>query len=163
MRKITTLIIMTTMIFTLGGCQKNTEEEISTANGSSIENNENAFDVKIIATNNPTTPDGMPINLTSQFTGESDRDLQYHWILEKSKEYDDFEGFVVPENDLQNEIINSGEPVKLDLFAEVMWVEGTVTEFKVKLQVEEKDSSTVIATDEITIENNAGIYKIKEG
>lgn len=147
------------MIFALGGCQSNTEEEINAANRSSIENNK----VGIIATNDPTTPDGMPITLTSQFSGESNGDLQYHWILEKSKEHDDVEGFVIPESDSQNEIINSGEPVKLDLFAEVMWVEGTVTEFKVKLQVEEKDSSTIIATDEITIENNAGIYKIKEG
>ena len=81
--------------------------------------------------------------------------------MENSEQYEDFEGFVAPESGPLKEVVNSGEPVELGLFAEISWVEGTVIEFKVKLQVEEKDSSNIIAIDEITIENREGIYKIQ--
>lgn len=60
------------------------------------------------------------------------------------------------------EIINSGEPVELGLFKEVSWVEGTVIECKVELQIEDKETSKIIATNEIIIENNQGTYSIKQ-
>lgn len=63
---------------------------------------------------------------------------------------------------MQKEIINSGESVELGLFAEVSWIEGTVIEFKVILQVEDKETSNIIATDEIIIENHSGFYSIRD-
>lgn len=161
MKKIVTLIIISTMIFTLVGCQSKSEGKETVSNEVSIKNNENTLNVKIIANGDSTTFSGMPINLTSKLTGEYDKDIQYHWILENNGHDKQFEGFVAPESGPLKEIVNSGEPVELGLFAEVSWVEGTVIEFKVKLQVEEKDSSNIITTDEITIENREGIYKIK--
>ena len=101
----------------------------------------------------------MPITLKPKAIGEYDKEIQYHWIL---KSDDDVEGFIVPEKGPQKEIINSGEPVELGLFAEVSWVEGTVIEFKVELQIEDKETSKIIATNEITIENNQGTYSIKQ-
>ena len=169
MRKITAVIIMSTLIFTLAGCKSKTGDINNASNNASIENsdtlneeNENTLNVDIIADADPSSLSGMPIKLTAKVTGEYDKDIQYHWILENSELYEEFEGFMAPESGSLKEIINSGEPVELGLFAHVSWVEGTVIEFKVKLQVEEKDSSNIIATDEITIVNSAGIYKIKE-
>ena len=45
---------------------------------------------------------------------------------------------------MQKEIINSGESVALGLFAEVSWIAGTVIEFKVILQVEDKETSNIL-------------------
>lgn len=157
MRKIISCLIICIISVGLIGCSicdKNTDNSLT-------QNNDNSLKVNIIAQGDSTSLSGMPINLSSELTGEYNKDIQYHWILEKSEQYEDFEGFVAPESGPLKEIVNLGEPVELDLFAEVSWREGAVIEFKVKLQVEEKDSSNIIATDEITIENREGIYKIK--
>lgn len=91
--------------------------------------------------------------------GDTDNELQYRWILENNQE---FEGFYIPENGPQKEIINSGEAVKFVVSAEVSYIDGAYSEFVVKLQVEEKDSSKVLAADEIIVENHAGYYKLQE-
>lgn len=161
MKKVMRIMLMSTIIFTLVGCKSHSENKKSISDNVLIENNEETLNVKITAKEDLTTGDGMPIKLNSKLTGEHNKDIKYHWILETSKEYEKFEGFVAEGKGALKEIINSGEEVELGLFADVSWVEGTVVEFKVKLQVEEKELSKIIATDEITIENSAGHYKIK--
>ena len=161
MKKVITIILMSTMLFTLAGCKNNSEDKKSVSENISIKDNENTLNVEILAKEDSTTGNGMPINLSSKLTGEYDKEIQYHWTLENHEKYEDIEGFSIPENGQLKEIINSGEPVELGLFAMVSWIEGALIEFKVKLQVEDKDSNKIIATDEITIENSEGSYKIK--
>lgn len=156
MRKIICLFVLWIVSASLSGCIKDNKY----VDNALIENNNN-LKVSIIANSKPDSFSGIPINLSSKLTGEFNKDIQYHWILENSEQSHDFEGFVTPESGPLKEIINLGEPVELGLFAEVSWIEGTVIEFKVKLQVEEKDSSNIITTDEIIIENREGIYRIK--
>ena len=165
MRKIIATVIISALTFALVGCQGKTENKDNVSKEISIESddilneeNENTLNVEIIANGDSTSFSGMPINLTAKVTGEHNKDLQYHWILENDS---DFEGFVVSTGGPQKEVVNLGDSVELGLFAEVSWVEGAVMEFNVKLQVEEKETSKIIATDEITIENHEGIYKIK--
>ena len=156
MKKVVGLIILSILVIGLVGCDIKREENIS--NDIKAQDN-NEISVEIIATSASDSFDGMPITLKSKLKGSYDKGLQYHWIL---KNDNDFEGFIIPEKGPQKEIINSGEEVELGLFAEVSWVEGTVIEFKVVLQVEDKETSNIMATDEIIIENHAGIYRIKK-
>ena len=149
MKKDIRAIVLSILLISLVGCQIKTEDNT----------HKDSLSVEIIATNDDSNSfNGMPITLTPKIKGEYDKELQYHWII---KNDNDIEGFILPEKNLQKEIINSGEPVKLGLFALVNWVEGTVIEFKVNLQVEDKETSEIIATNEITIKNNQGIYTIK--
>ena len=149
MKKVIWSIILTILLIGLVGCQIKTEDNT----------HKDSLSVEIIATNDANSYNGMPITLKPKAIGEYDKEIQYHWIL---KSDDDVEGFIVPEKGPQKEIINSGEPVELGLFKEVSWVEGTVIEFKVELQIEDKETSKIIATNEITIENNQGTYSIKQ-
>lgn len=165
MRKIIATVIISALSFALVGCQGKTENKDNVSKEISIESddilneeNENTLNVEIIANGDSTSFSGMPINLIAKVTGEHNKDIQYHWILENDS---DFEGFVVSTGGPQKEVVNLGDAVELALFAEVSWVEGAIMEFNVKLQVEEKETSKVIATDEITVENHGGIYKIK--
>lgn len=149
MKKVIRSIILSILLIGLVGCQIKTEDNT----------HKDSLSVEIIATNDDSNSfDGMPITLTPKIKGDYDKELQYHWILEND---DEVEGFVVSEKGPQKEIINVGQPVELGLFAMVEWVEGTVIEFKVKLQVEDKETSEIIANNEITIENNQGTYSIK--
>ena len=156
MKKVIVLIILSILMIGLIGCKVKTEDNIS--KDIPIEDKD-SLNVEIIATNDTNSYKGMPITLKPKIIGEHVKELQYHWILESDN---DFEGFSLPEKGPQKEIINSGEPVEIELFAEVSWVQGTVIEFKVKLQVEDKETSDIIATNEITIKNNQGIYSIKQ-
>lgn len=119
---------------------------------------EKTFSVEIISDKDSFSSSYQPIKFTPIVEGDGNKQLQYHWIIESK---DDIEGFIIPENGPQKEIINSGEPVEFGIFAMVQWVEGAYGEFKVKLQVEEKGTTTIVASDEITIENHEGFYKIK--
>ncbi|WP_294188365.1 hypothetical protein [uncultured Clostridium sp.] len=156
MKKVIELIILSILVIGLVGCDIKREENI--ANDIKVEDNNNNS-VEILANSDSDSFDGMPITLKSKLKGSYNKDLQYHWIL---KNDDDIEGFILPEKGPQKEIINSGESVELGLFAEVSWIEGTVIEFKVILQVEDKETSNIIATDEIIIENHSGFYSIKD-
>ena len=149
MKKVIWSIILSILLIGLVGFQIKTEDNT----------HKDSLSVEIISTNDANSYKGMPITLKSKLKGSYDKGLQYHWIL---KNDNDFEGFIVPEKGPQKEIINSGELVELGLFAEVSWVEGTVIEFKVELQIEDKETSKIIATNEIIIENNQGTYSIKQ-
>lgn len=148
MKKVIQSIILSTLLIGLGGCQIKTEDNT----------HKDSLSVEILATNDSDSFYGMPITLTPKVKGEYNKELEYHWILEND---DDFEGFIVPDKGPQKEIINLGEPVELGLFAKVEWVEGTIKEFKVKLQVEYKETSDIIATNEIIVVNKEGVYSIK--
>lgn len=150
MKKVIRSIILSILLIGLVGCQIKTEDNT----------HKDSLSVEIIATNDTSNSfDGMPITLTPKIKGDYDKELQYHWILESD---DDVEGFAVSGKGPQKEIINVSQPVELWLFAMVEWVEGTVIEFKVKLQVEDKETSDIIANNEITIENNQGTYSIEQ-
>lgn len=99
------------------------------------------------------------MTFTPILKGETDKDIQYHWIMENDV---DFEGFTTLENGPTKDIINSGEPVGLGIYAQVSYVEGAVMEFKIILQVEEKGTSNILAKDEFIIENREGEYRIKK-
>lgn len=164
MKKVIGLIILSTLMFVLVGCQSRTKDTVSKdisieSNDTSGEDNKAALTVEIIANNDSNSYKGLPIILKSKIEGKSEKVLQYHWILENNT---DFEGFVISEKGPQKEIVNSGEPVELGVFAEVNYIEGALNKFKVKLQVEDKETSDIIATDEIIIENKVGYYSIKQ-
>lgn len=164
MKKVIGLIILSTLMFVLVGCQSRTEDTVSKdisieSNDTSGEDNKGTLTVEIIANNNSNSYKGLPIIFKSKIEGEYDKVLQYHWIVENNT---DFEGFVISGKGPQKEIINSGESVELGVFAEVHYIEGALNKFKVKLQVEDKETSDIIATDEIVIENKGGSYNIKQ-
>ena len=156
MKKVILSIILTVLTVSIVGCQGKTEDKISQNIQVKEKNN---LSVEIIATNDSNSYEGLPIIFTPKVNGEYDKELQYHWILENEHT---FQGLVTQNKGLQNEIINSGEPVELELYADVSWVEGTVEEYKVKLQIEDKETLDIIATDEIIVVNNQGTYSIKE-
>jgi len=164
MKKILLSIVLSTLMFTITGCGNIAKQQNSKLSRPSINNvalkegGKEDMIVEIISNSNQNSFSKMPITLTPKLQGEYGRELQYHWILEN---INDFEGFYIPEKGPQKEIINSGESVKLSLFAEVDWKAGAVSNFKVKLQVEDKETSQPVAINEITIENNAGVYKVK--
>gem|GEM_PF-1839154 len=164
MKKVIGLIILSTLMFVLVGCQSRTEDTVSKdtsieSKDTSSEDNKGTLTVEIIANNDSNSYKGLPIILKSKIEGEFDKVFQCHWILENNI---DFEGFVISGKGPQKEIINSGEPVELGVFSEVNYIEGALNEFKVKLQVEDKETSDIIATDEIIIENKVGSYNIKQ-
>ncbi|NLL30273.1 MAG: hypothetical protein GX258_04375 [Clostridiales bacterium] len=156
MKKIIGIIISSILMIGLIGCQ---DKRFNSISEDIPIKHKKSLGVEIIAANNPQSFEGMPITLKPKLKGEYDRELQYHWLL---KNDGDIEGFILPEKGPQKEIINSGEPVELGVFAEASWVEGTVIEFKVELQVEDKETSEIIATNEITIQNNEGVYRLIE-
>lgn len=163
MKKILLVIILSSIMFTVIGCQylpnKNGENLVDSKN--ELENKDNILEVKIIAKDTPAEFSRMPITLTSKLIGEGRNDIQYHWILDNKEQPDLIEAFLSSEGEPLREVTNSSEAIELVLIAKVNWVEGTVEEFKVRLQIEEKNSSNIIAIDEIIIENHAGVYKIK--
>jgi len=156
MKKVIVSIILTVLTISIVGCQVKTEDKISPNIQVEEKNN---LSIEIIATNDSNSYKGLPVIFTPKVKGEYDKELQYHWILENDYA---IQGLVTQNKGLQNEIINSGEPVEFGLIAEVSWVDGTIEEYKVKLQIEDKETSDIIATDEIIIINKQGIYSIKE-
>ncbi|MEG1870797.1 MAG: hypothetical protein RR192_02225, partial [Peptostreptococcaceae bacterium] len=104
-----------------------------------------------------------PINFTPVLEGKVDKELEYHWTVERVPYIEDediLEGFV-GESGPVTEVINSGEPVEYGIYAEISYVEGAYIERNVTLNVKEKDTGKVVATDELIIENREGIYSIR--
>ncbi len=100
------------------------------------------------------------VTFTPVVDGDSNKELQYHWILEDTFEEKDIHGFVSDEGPVY-EIINSGEAVKFIPYADVSYTEDAYSEIKVILQIEEKETNNIIATDEATIINRQGEYFVK--
>ncbi|MBS6502349.1 MAG: hypothetical protein KH415_12120 [Clostridium sp.] len=100
------------------------------------------------------------VTFTPVVDGDSNKELQYHWILEDTFEEKDIHGFVSDEGPVY-EIINSGEAVKFTSYADVSYTEDAYSEIKVILQIEEKETNNIIATDEATIINRQGEYFVK--
>ena len=100
------------------------------------------------------------VTFTPVVDGDSNKELQYHWILEDTFEEKDIHGFVSDEGPVY-EIINSGEAVKFTPYADVSYTEDDYSEIKVILQIEEKETNNIIATDEATIINRQGEYFVK--
>lgn len=92
--------------------------------------------------------------------GDLSKEVQYHWILKDDIENKNIHGFV-SDNGPCYEVINSGEAVKFASYAEVSYTEDAYSEIKVILQIEEKDTNNIIATDEATIINRQGMYFVK--
>ena len=149
MKKSITFLILSFMILTLSACQSISENVNMESDANQLENIDNNLAVEIVKNN---TTNEMSMSFSPKLTGEHEKEIQYRWILEENEHYDDFIGFLSSESNLLKEVVNSGEAVELALHSEIMWDEETTDGFKVKLQVEEKDSSTIIASDEVDIE-----------
>lgn len=165
MKRFISLLMVGTMILLLSGCQSKAEDKNSTSKDVSIESTDlnkeekSTLSVKIITSNSTKSSSNLPMTLSPKVEGKISRDVQYHWILGN---LNDFEGFSVSgKNGPQKEVINSGESVELSQFAMVDWKAGSVVEFTIKLQIEEKGTSNVIASDEIVIQNFQGVYNVK--
>lgn len=165
MKRFISLLMVGTMILLLSGCQSKAEDKNSTSKDVSIESTDlnkeekSTLSVKIITSNSTKSSSNLPMTLSPKVEGKISRDVQYHWILGN---LNDFEGFSVSgKNGPQKEVINSGESVELSQFAMVDWKAGSVVEFTIKLQIEEKGTSNVIASDEIIIQNFQGVYNVK--
>lgn len=165
MKRFISLLMVGTMILLLSGCQSKAEDKNSTSKDVSIESTDSnkeekiTLSVKIITSNSANSSSNLPMTLSPKVEGKISRDVQYHWILGN---LNDFEGFSVSgKNGPQKEVINSGESVELSQFAMVDWKAGPVVEFTIKLQIEEKGTSNVIASDEIVIQNFQGVYNVK--
>lgn len=100
------------------------------------------------------------VTFTPVVDGDLNKEVQYHWILEDTLEEKDIHGFVSDEGPVY-EIINSGEAVKFTSYADVSYTEDAYSEIKVILQIEEKETNNIIATDEATIINRQGAYFVK--
>lgn len=61
------------------------KEILTKSNDDLNKKNDNTIDVEIISKSDSTSLSGMPIKLTTEVTGEYDKDIQYHWILENDE------------------------------------------------------------------------------
>lgn len=166
MKRFIALLTVSIFLFTLSGCEtKITKDENSSKDvsveGTNDSNKEdkNTLSVKIITSNSTNSSSNLPMTLSPKVEGKISKEVQYHWILGNLT---NFEGFSVSnKNGPQKEVINSGESVELSQFALVDWKAGSVVEFTIKLQIEEKGTSNVLASDEIVIQNFQGVYNVK--
>lgn len=149
MKKLPKVLFLWLVMISLVACQSKPNE------------NENASMVQIIDESKSATLSETPIVLTSKLTSNNDKDIQYHWMLKSDEENEDLIGFIASQSGPLKEVVNSGQPVEIGLFSEFMRVEGSEVEFKVMLQVEETDSSSILEADEITIIIVDGKYKIE--
>lgn len=97
---------------------------------------------------------------TPTIIGNLNKEVQYHWILKDKYLNEGIHGFVSDEGPTY-EIINLGEAVKFASYAEVSYTEDAYSEITVILQIEEKESNNIIATDELTIINRQGQYYVR--
>lgn len=100
------------------------------------------------------------VQFTPVIEGNLDKEVQYHWIIKDDLEEKNIQGFVSDEGPTY-EIINSGETVEFAIYAEVSYTEDAYSEIKVILQIEEKTTNNIIATDELTIINRQGQYFVR--
>jgi len=101
---------------------------------------------------------------TAHFTpvieGNLDKEVNYHWILKDKYLNEGIHGFVSDEGPTY-EIINSGETVEFAIYAEVSYTEEAYSEIVVELQIQEKETNNIIATDELTIINRQRQYFVR--
>ena len=100
------------------------------------------------------------VQFTPVIEGNLDKEVQYHWIIKDDLEEKNIQGFVSDEGPVY-EIINSGETVEFAIYAEVSYTEDAYSEIVVELQIEEKETNKIIATDELTIINRQGQYFVR--
>lgn len=166
MKKLICILSIVTIFF-MGGCN------IKDKSNDKVEDNINNQATKELSVNieadkerfssmDYTTP---WIIFMPKLEGETDKEIEYHWIIENEIASDrEFyaEQFIKEDVGGEIEIVNSGEPVELGLFAEVSYIENAVSEFSIILKIEEKGTDNILAEDKLVIENRAGEYKIKE-
>ena len=100
------------------------------------------------------------VQFTPVIEGNLDKEVQYHWIIKDDLEEKNIQGFVSDEGPVY-EVINSGEVVEFTIYAEVSYTEDAYSEIVVELQIEEKETNKIIATDELTIINRQGQYFVR--
>lgn len=136
MKKIIISVFLTALTLSLVACT-NTSAADAPATNSTTE----ALTVEIEVNTEAADTNGMPMILTPELSGETDKELQYHWTMEVEDGMEDLVGFAIPEAGPQKTITNTGEPVQFGLFAQMMWVTGAKTEMIVQLEVTEVDST----------------------
>ncbi len=99
-------------------------------------------------------------HFTPVIEGNLDKEVQYRWIIKDDLEEKNIQGFVSDEGPVY-ELINSGETVEFAIYAEVSYTEDAYSEIVVELQMEEKETNKIIATDELTIINRQGEYFVR--
>ncbi len=147
------LVMILIMIILLSGCTLLDNKEVINDDYTGIQNSGIKVNIesdKVLFYNEEAT-------FTSVLEGELNNQVQYHWILKDSLSSEGIHGFV-SENGPVNEITNSGEPVKFAIYAEVSYIEDAYSEIVVLLQIEEKGTNNIVATDEVTIINRQGEY-----
>lgn len=149
------LVILIALVFLIG-CRNSSNKA---QNRGVNQGNKSECKVTIMSDKNEFGYHNWTILLSPKLEGSIENDIEYHWVLENNN---DFIGFNIEDQGPVKEIINSGETVELSLFAMVEWTADAYEEFKVKLQIVEKDRGKVVAADEITIENHAGLYELKD-
>lgn len=154
MKKIILLITLLMIILT-GGCTLEKKQVIIDDDYPITQNKEIKVNIQIDARTFYEEGTFTPI-----VDGDLSKEVQYHWILKGDIENENIHGFV-SENGPCLEVINSGEAVKFASYAEVSYTEDAYSEIKVILQIEEKGSNRIIATDEATIINRQGMYFVK--
>lgn len=159
MKKKIRIIMFSVMIFSLVGCQIQSEDK--NINQNQVSKNENNLIIEIIALQDSGNFNEMPITLNSKIIGKVNQEIQYRWILEYDEQYKNVVGFITEGNGPLEEIINSGEDVEIGLFAELMLDEAHVLEFKVILELQDKKNATTIKTDEVRVEYRDGVFKIE--
>lgn len=117
----------------------------------------NNISVEILSNNTSDSYKGMPIGLMPKLNGEYGGNIQYRWILEDDS---DTIGFSTEDKEHPKEIINEGGHVQIHLYGEDMPANSSLSGFKVKLQVEDKDTLEVIAKDDMEVKNILGDYAI---
>lgn len=147
------LVMILIMIILLSGCTLLDNKEVINDDYTGIQNSGIKVNIesdKVLFYNEEAT-------FTSVLEGELNNQVQYHWILKDSLSSEGIHGFVSG-NGPVNEITNSGEPVKFAIYAEVSYIEDAYSEIVVLLQIEEKGTNNIVATDEVTIINRQGEY-----
>lgn len=157
MKRMIVSMLMTSLMAGLAACTNTSAADAPAGSNSTIE----LFDVNIQVNADQADTNGMPLILTPQLTGRNDKELQYHWTMAIEDGMEGLVGFAIPEDGPQKNITNTGEPVEFGLFAQIMWVTGATTEMIVQVEVTEMGSSDILATDEITIVGNEGMYSLK--
>lgn len=97
---------------------------------------------------------------TPTIIGNLNKEVQYHWILKDKYLNEGIHGFVSDEGPTY-EVINSGETVEFAIYAEVSYTEDAYSEIVIELQIQEKETNNIIATDELTIINRQGQYFVR--
>lgn len=159
MKKKIRIMMFSLMIFTLVGCQIKSEDK--NINQNQVSKNENNLIIEIIASQDSGNFNEMPITLNSKIIGKVNQEIQYRWKLEYDEQYKNVIGFISEGSGPLEEIVNSGEDVEIGFFAELLVDEDAIIEFRVNLELEDKENATTIKTDKIRVEYRDGVFKIE--